>query len=82
MKKTLLAKALSITEKKWVKITKEDTDLVFAHLCGRVTIPQIQRTKGSPKGNSIYSYMLRALREGVRRGDIYKRDIANPITKH
>ena len=75
MKKTLLAKAQEIGgNREWTVITSEDTELVFAHLLGIVTIPQIQKVKGIPPGNSIYSYMFRALRAGFKNGDIYKRD--------
>lgn len=77
MRKTLLEKARNITNRRrFTTITSEDVELVVAHLLGIVTINKIQKVKGIPKGNSIYSYMFRALREGVKRGELYVADRA------
>lgn len=82
MRKTLLEKAKNITDRRrFTTITSEDVELVVAHLLGIITINKIQKVKGIPKGNSVYSYMFRALREGVKRGELYVKDRAsNPTT--
>lgn len=80
MKKSLLTKAKEMKNKKWTAITSEDTELVVAHLLGMVTMTKIQKVKGFPKGNSIYSYMFRALREGIKHGEICISDGGNRQT--